>query len=171
LGWWQGALSELVTARGQALKRFAFLLCGDDAEADDLVQDALVRSLSRSGRGGVTNLEGYVRRAIVNGFLDQRRARRSWLRFAPRLLAPDRVEDATADADRRGEIRSALAELPPRMRACVVLRFYEDLPAARIAELIGCREGTVRGYLSEARTRLRSSLRDDTRGVVNDGPK
>ena len=58
---WRGALAELLAVRGQALKRFAYLLCGDDAEADDLVQEALVKVLSRRATGEVRSLERYAR--------------------------------------------------------------------------------------------------------------
>lgn len=151
------ALEELVATRGEALKRFAFLLCGDDAQADDLVQDAVVRTLVR--RGVVSSLESYVRQAMVNGYLDRRRAGRTWLRYAPRLLGRREGDDVAGEVVARIGMEAALADLPPRQRACVVLRFYEDLPTAEIASLLGCGDSTVRAYLAEAMGRMRSQLR------------
>lgn len=165
---WQQTLADFVVVRGQALKRFAYLMCGDDAEADDLVQDALMRTLAR---GSAASLESYVRRAILNGYLDRRRARRTWLRYAPRLLVREEREDWTVDAIRRSEVHAALADLSPRQRACVVLHFYEDLSTAEIAGMLGCRAGTVRGYLSDALARLLPKFSDESRGGVCDGSK
>jgi RNA polymerase sigma-70 factor (sigma-E family) len=154
-------LTELVAARGHALKRYAYLLCGNDAEADDLVQDALVKVLARRNHGPVQDLEAYVKRAIVNRYLDRVRARRTWLRHAPRTVTPPDSADWTGDTLRRGEVRAALAALSPRQRACVVLRFYEDLPVAAIAHLLGCSEGAVKRHLSDSMTRLMARLGDN----------
>ena len=147
---WEQALGDLVAQRGPALKRQAFLLCGDDAQADDLVQEALVRAFTRPLRalrpGGT---EAYVRTIIVNLFIDGTRRQSRWRRVAPLMRpaepAPDPAEQVTA----RDAVFSALRCLSPRQRACLVLRYYEDLPVAAIARALGVGEGTVKRYLSE----------------------
>src|SRR5215213_3810529 len=125
---WERVFTELVRARGAALMRYAYVLCGDPAEAADLVQDGLVKAFVRAGRGtGREVAEAYVRRAILTTFLDGRRRRRRW--YAVRhLLAGVPAVAAADDAVAGGDVRAALAILSPRQRACVVLRYYEDLP-------------------------------------------
>ena len=156
---WEQTLAGLVSGRGGALKRHAFLLCGDDAQSDDLVQEALVRAFTRPLRvvrpGGA---EAYVRTIMVNLFIDGTRRRSRWTRVAP-LLRPASVTPDPADqVSGRDAIVTALRSLSPRQRACVVLRYYEDLPVTDIAAALGISEGTVKGYLSEAMTRLAEQL-------------
>src|SRR5512138_3977121 len=96
-GGWRGALEELLSTRGQALKRYAFLLCGDDDEADDLVQTALVKVLARVTTPPARSVEAFVKRVIANEYLDRMRARRTWLRHLPRLAQRPDQHDWTAD--------------------------------------------------------------------------
>jgi RNA polymerase sigma-70 factor (sigma-E family) len=156
---WEQTLAGLVSERGAALKRHAFLLCGNDAQADDLVQEALVRAFTRPLRavrpGGA---EAYVRVIMVNLFIDGTRRQSRWKRIAP-LLRPSGVTPDPADqVSGRDAILTALRSLSPRQRACVVLRYYEDLPVADVAAALGVSEGTVKGYLSEAMSRLAAQL-------------
>ncbi|WP_207709614.1 sigma-70 family RNA polymerase sigma factor [Actinomadura macrotermitis] len=155
-------MAVLAGERGAALKRYAFLLCGDDAEADDLVQEALVRAFAKPGRRSAEEAEAYVRRIMLNRFLDTARRRRAWSRIRPLLrhddLAPDQAGAVAATAD----VRAALARLSPRQRAATVLRYYEDLTVPQIAAALGCRPGTVKRYLSEAHGRLAELLADPT---------
>ena len=148
---WEQTLADLVSERGAALKRHAFLLCGNDAQADDLVQEALVRAFTRPmrvPRPGAA--EAYVRAIVVNLFIDGARRRSRWSRVAP-LLRPIGVTPDPADqVSDRDAVLAALRSLSPRQRACVVLRYYEDLPVAEVAATLGVAEGTVKGYLSEA---------------------
>lgn len=152
---WEHVLTTLLQARGAALKRYAFLLSGDEAEAEDLLQDALLRAFTRPPRGqGPDEAERYVRQVLLNGFLDQHRRNTRWRRLLPFLAQPDAVQDASdAVADRDG-IRLALRSLSPRQRACVVLRFYEDRSVGDVAAFLGCSEGTVKRHLSDAMARL-----------------
>lgn len=151
---WEHAMLTLVRDRGGASKRYAYLLCGNDTDADDLAQDALVRAFARPGRRAAAEAEAYVRRIMLNRFLDTRRRRQRWLRIRPRLgetgVAPDRAAEVALHAD----VRSALATLSPRQRACAVLRYYEDHTITEIAAALGCRPGTVKRHLSEAHKRL-----------------
>ncbi len=156
---WEQALDELVRARGSALVGYAFLLCGDRREAEDLVQDALVKTFAR-GRGGLEthSLEGYVRRAVLTTYVDGFRRRRRWAAVR-HLLAVDEVgPGCDAGVAARADVAAALAELSPRERACVVLRFYEDLTVPSIADALAVSEGAVKRYLSDAVRRMEGLL-------------
>ena len=152
---WKQALAELVSDRLSSLKRQAFLLCGDDAQAEDLVQDALVRAFARplrAPRPGAT--EAYVRTIMVNLFIDGARKRSRWNRAAPLLGGTEVASDLADQVVARDAMLTALSDLSPRQRACVVLRYYMDLPVAQVAVALGVAEGTVKRYLSEAMLRL-----------------
>lgn len=156
---WRQAFTELVDTRGPALVRYARLLCGDDARAADLVQEGLLRVFRRARvSGDLEKLEAYVRRAILNRYLDEHRRERLW-RSKRHLVATTDITASTADASATADlVRTALAGLSPRQRACVVLRFYEDLPVAEIADALGCGEGTVKRHLSDGLARLSTRL-------------
>lgn len=156
---WQESLEALVRTRGAALVGYAYLLCGDRREAEDLVQDALVKTFSRA-RGGLepTNLEGYVRRAVLTTYVDGFRRRQRWA--AVRHLAAGSAVGTSPSAvvDDRLTIAAALRALSPRERTCVVLRFYEDLPLNEIADALGLSVGAVKRYLSDGVRRMESAL-------------
>jgi DNA-directed RNA polymerase specialized sigma24 family protein len=134
---WEQAMVTLARERGGALKRYAFLLSGDDADAE---------------------AEAYVRRILLNRFLDTRRRRQGWFRVRPLVATAEEAPDPMAAAVDRADVRVALAGLTPRQRACTVLRYYEDLPVAEIADALGCSDGTVKRHLSDAHTRLAAAL-------------
>ncbi|HZX08714.1 SigE family RNA polymerase sigma factor [Kribbella sp.] len=154
---WEQDLRELLVARGAALRAYAYLLTGDATTASDLVQDALVRVLGRLRRGGdVDQLEGYVRRSMLNQYVDGHRRLLRWNATRHLLVDPPVHEDdrfAVAD-----EVRRALGTLAPKQRACVVLRYYEDLTVPEIADQLGCAEGTVKRHLSDAKAKLAGLL-------------
>jgi len=156
---WKQALAELTRDRLTSLKRQAFLLCGDDSQSEDLVQDALVRAFARplrAPRPGAA--EAYVRAIMVNLFIDSARRQSRWNRMAPLLRGAEMASDP-ADQVLTGEVvLTALGDLSPRQRACVVLRYYQDLPVAQVAAELGVGEGTVKRYLSDAMTRLAARL-------------
>ena len=156
---WEQTLTGLVVGGGAALKRHAFLLCGDDAQADDLVQEALVRAFTRPlrvPRPGAA--EAYVRVIMVNLFIDGARRQSRWYRVVPLLRPAGIAPDPADQVSDRDAILSALRSLSPRQRACVVLRYYEDLPVAKVAAELGVGEGTVKRHLSEAMSRLAGQL-------------
>lgn len=175
---WQDELGELMATRGSAMVRYAYMLCGDQATAEDLVQDALVKVFSRlrgPGRtpgattgavvhdleaAGVTNAEAYVRRAILTLYLDgYRRRKRFW--GVQHLLADD-VPAASPEgaASARADVSAALARLTPRHRASVVLRYFEDLTVPQISEAMGIAQGTIKRYLADATAQLQDLLGD-----------
>lgn len=180
---WEDELGELMATRGNALVRYAYMLSGDRALAEDLVQDALVKVFSRlrgpAGRGrrpaGATrgtdvhaldgslldNTEGYVRRAILTLFLDGYRKRQRWYDIKHLLAADDAGRPAEAAATARVDVMAALARLGPRQRACVVMRYFDDLTVPQIADTLGTAQGTVKRYLSDATDHLRELLGPD----------
>jgi RNA polymerase sigma-70 factor (sigma-E family) len=156
---WKQTLAELSRDRFASLKRQAFLLCGNDSQADDLVQDALVRAFSRplrAPRPGAA--EAYVRVIMVNLFIDGARRRTRWNRTATLLPGIQMAADLADQVLTRNVVLDALNALSPRQRACVVLRYYQDLSVAQVASALGIGQGTVKRYLSEAMTRLAAQL-------------
>ena len=153
-------LTALVRDRGSALVGYACLLTGDLHRAEDLVQEALVRTYARPVTAEVAWTEAYVRRVVLNTFLDGYRRERAWGRirhlFAsageePRGWGQADVADGTVD---RVDVQAALQSLPPRERACVVLRFYDDLTVPALAARLGITDGTAKRYLSDGTRRL-----------------
>lgn len=155
-------LTALARDRGPGLVGYAFLLTGSVVDAEDLVQEALVRTFSRRTRGqDVEHLEAYVRRAILHLHLDGHRRRSRWGRTAH--LHADLGEAGAPDAAAavRLDVHAALTSLSPRQRACVVLHYVDDLPVAEVAEALGISPGAVKRYLSDARAALGPLLADD----------
>jgi RNA polymerase sigma-70 factor (sigma-E family) len=161
---------EFVAARSPALLRAAWLLTGDETLAEDLVQTALARVWPRWDRiyRSDTSAEAYVRRVMVTTYTNW--WRRKWWAEQPtaRLPEPAAEADRYAESDDRSEVRQALAVLPPRQRAVIVLRYYEDLTEAQTADLLGCSVGTVKSQASKAMAKLRQqpwAIVDPTKAV------
>lgn len=146
-----------VATRSPALLRSAWLLTGDDALAEDLVQTALARAWPRWERiyRSDTSAEAYVRKVMVTTYANW--WRRKWRAEQPTADVPQRSEydDRFDQADARADMRRTLALLPPRQRAVIVLRYYEDLTEAQTAEFLGCSVGTVKSQASRALAKLR----------------
>jgi RNA polymerase sigma-70 factor (sigma-E family) len=153
---------DFVLRCGRDLQRRAWLLAGDWQAAEDLVQTALLRIWPTWSRiAGLRDPDAYVRRALMNAFLSEKRLRRS--SEVPIARAPDRPgADAAELSDTRDVVVTALRALPPRQRAVVVLRYFDDLTEAQVAAALGCRVGTVKGYHSRALTALRRDPRFDS---------
>lgn len=164
---WEGVVTELVATRGDALQRYAMLLCGSREQAADLVQDALVKTFGRLRNGfSVESAEAYVRRAILNGHLDGGRRLTRWRRVAPLEFVPDERPSTDGDSDLRHDLHRELRKLSPRERACLVLRYYDDLKVDDIAETLGISSGAVKRYLSDGLAKMAIALADD--GTVAD---
>ncbi|PPK90879.1 RNA polymerase sigma-70 factor (sigma-E family) [Kineococcus xinjiangensis] len=149
-----------VAARERSLLRTAWLLTGDWATAEDLVQTALVRVWPQWQRiGGTQGLEGregadaYVRRTMVNKALDWRRRR--WRGDVPTAELPDAPVPGGPARETHLVLVSALRTLPPRQRAVIVLRYFEDLTEADTAAVLDCSVGTVKTHASRALAALR----------------
>ena len=146
---------DYVTSRGRALLRTAYLLTGNLPDAEDLLQAALAKTYLAwdriEDRGA---LDGYVRRAMVNTHISWWRRRR--LQEFPTDELPDRaVADHAGDSDLQETLRRAIDRLPQRMRTAVMLRYYEDMTEAEVAERLGVSLGTVKSTVSRAVAKLR----------------
>jgi RNA polymerase sigma-70 factor (sigma-E family) len=151
---------EFAVARLPAILRFAGVLTGDRALADDVVQEVLVRAYLRWEQIARMSLpELYVRKMVVNEFLSWRR--RSWRTVPAGPGANFLVQaapDHAAEHANRDVLVTALATLPRRQRAVIVLRYYEGFSETEIAGMLGCRPATVRGYSARALVTLRAAL-------------
>ena len=154
-------VAEFARRSSLDLLRFAYLLCGDRYRAEDLVQDVLLAMHRRFGDGlPLDNPVAYARRALVNANTSWRR-RASSSEVAVDLFA-DTPAAAGEDPAERDALWQALRRLPARQRVVLVLRYYADAADADIAELLGCRLGTVRSLASRALAALRIDPSLDT---------
>ncbi|SPL88158.1 Sigma-70, region 4 type 2 [[Actinomadura] parvosata subsp. kistnae] len=157
-----------VAARATTLLRLAHLACGDRAEAEDLLQTALERTYRNWNKVRHDSPEPYVRRVIVNTAISRAR-RRAILRMIPVRVLPD-TPARSDDVDLREVLMDALRALPPRQRAVVVLRYWEDLSEQQTAQVLGCAIGTVKSQCSRALVKLRAALGEESvEGVVGHG--
>lgn len=153
---------EFVATRLGALVRYATVVTWDAHLAEDITQDVLVRAQARWAR--IERLdapEQYVKRMVVNEFLSWRRRRAARLVLLPAESIEEHtghLGDGTDAVDDRDLARRLIARLPPKQRAAIALRYYEDLTDEQIGELLGCRTGTVRSYLSRGLAALREAL-------------
>jgi RNA polymerase sigma-70 factor (sigma-E family) len=145
-------------ARAEHLRTTAYLLCGDWHLAQDLVQltfTKLYRVWRRIERH--QTLDQYARRVLLRSFLDERR--RPWRREVPtEVVEPMPAAAAVGSPDDRIVLKAALADLAPRQRAVVVLRFWADLPVEEVAAALGCSTGTVKSQTSDGLANLRRAL-------------
>ncbi|HWO64989.1 MAG TPA: SigE family RNA polymerase sigma factor [Umezawaea sp.] len=154
--------AEYFAARREAVRRTAFLLCGDWHRADDFAQTAFV-ALHRRWRKirDKQALDAYVRRSVVRAVIDE--SRRPWRRerFVDQLpevpVGDGEIGESVAT---REALVQGLRRVPPRQRAVLVLRFLEGLDVAAAAEALGCSEGTVKSQTARGLTALREALGD-----------
>jgi RNA polymerase sigma-70 factor (sigma-E family) len=148
-------LEQLVADRGDQLLRTAVLLAGSHEEGEDLLQEGLVRLLRHWPRI-VGDPEAYLRRTLFNLAVDGWRRERSW-RERLRILAHGAAggSDDTAIVDLRDVLARLLFQLPPRQRSLIVLRYWEQLSEAEVADLLGCSVGAVKSGTSRGLARLR----------------
>jgi RNA polymerase sigma-70 factor (sigma-E family) len=156
-------LGELYVRHAPDGIRLAYLLTGDRALAEDLVQEAFARFVGRLLHlRNPEAFEPYLRRTIVNLCRSHFRRRKVERAYLERLaLAPKRPADERDDRDE--VLHEALLRLPARQRAAIVLRFYEDLSDSQTAEVMRCRPGTVRALVSRGMATLRAELAGVTR--------
>src|SRR4051795_2026949 len=148
-------VASFVAARWPSLVRYGFMLTGDRAAGEDLVQEALLRCLPSWGRLDPPGVESYVRKVM---------SRLAWKahRHPLRMSSSAQTEPVTADiadsSSEQSDLQRALRGLPRQQRVVLVLRYWQDLSEAEIAELLGCRQGTVKSRASRAYARLRDEL-------------
>ena len=156
---WEAVLEQLVRERYPRLVGHAMLVCGSRHDAQDLVQEALVATFSGRARfTTVPQAEQYVRRAIVTRSIDESRRRvrerAATARLGGRATSAVQIEERGLGAD----VQRALQALPPRERACVVLRQVEDMSVRETAATLGLSEGAVKRYTADGIGRLDAAL-------------
>ncbi|UWE13318.1 SigE family RNA polymerase sigma factor [Actinacidiphila bryophytorum] len=159
---------EFAESRADWLRKVAFLLCCDWHRADDLVQDTLTKLYVQWWRmRRVDNPDGYARTVLVNTFLAEQRS--SWQRWTLRGSGREEAERPGPQVDPEAslDLRQALAALPPRQRATLVLRYYHDLSVEQTADALGCSAGNVKSQTSRGLRALRRVL--DTRSATAAG--
>lgn len=164
------AFTEFVAASSASLYRTAYLMVGDRDLAHDLVQEALVKTYAAWPRlRDPSKADVYTRKAITTTYISWWR-RKSWSAERPRDDVPDR-----AAGDGRGQgtdvvdrlwLWEEIQRLPPRQRAAIVLRYYEDLTEAQTAEVMDCAVGTVKSQVFQALRRLRERLGPDAERLL-----
>jgi len=150
----EAAFRSFVEERQTMLRRRAYLLCGNWADGDELVQEALARVYVAWPRIATGAETAYTRRTMMNLYLnDQRKRRRE-------ILTDEAPEPATTDHDRElaMTLTDLLRDLPEKQRAILVLRFWEDLTVPQIAECTGVAEGTIKSQISRGLAALRDRL-------------
>lgn len=150
---------ELVSTRSAALLRTAYLLAGDRGRAEDLLQTALLKTYAAWGRIAPGAAEAYVRRVMATTSVSWWRHRSSTETVA--ATVPDSGNDTTAAIAEAETIRQHLLTLPQRQRAVVVLRFYNDMTEADIAETLGISRGAVSNHITRALATMRIRLGEE----------
>lgn len=155
-----------VKAHGDSLMRFAYVLTGDANLAEDAVQDALTTACAKWHKvSAADDPAAYVRRMIVNAHISWwRRFRRREVPEAEPTATAATTGDGTSDRAEADAVWALCATLPPRQRAAVVLRFYEELSYAEIAVLLNCAEATARSSVHRALASLKTTLSKEGAG-------
>lgn len=161
-----GAFAALFSARGAAVRRTAYLLCGDWHRAEDLTQTAFAKVYAawprlREPRAA----EAYLRQTLTRAYLDDNK--RGWRREVATESVPEHVHLPGGPEDRL-VLLDALAQVPPRQRACLVLRFYDDMSVESTADALGCSVGTVKSNTArgiEALRRIVGARVDDLASI------
>lgn len=147
----RATFDAFVRERLPDLLRFGRVLTGNDEAAADLVQDALERTIMHWSRvESRDDPEGYIRRVMVNRNIS------IWRRLRRERITDTMPDEGYVDRTRDRELWEALLTLPPRQRAVIALRYYEDKTEAEVAAILGCSVGTVKSQASKAITKLRA---------------
>ncbi|GAB2978693.1 SigE family RNA polymerase sigma factor [Amycolatopsis acidiphila] len=155
--------AEYFATRRDSARRTAYLLCGDWHRADDLAQTAFValhRRWNRIRERGAT--DAYLRKTLVRASIDE--SRRPWRREqqVERLPEPEPVgERLDEQVALRADLLAGLAQVPPKQRAVLVLRYFEGLDVAGVAKALGCSEGNVKSQTARGLAHLRAALGEE----------
>lgn len=165
------AFADFVRSSASPLARTAYLLTGNRASAEDLVQDTLVRLYKRkSWLLGADVPLAYARRTLSNQFINDRRRKSSGEIVVAEVPLTEVEPDFTGELGERDQLWSLLSGLPDKQRAAIVLRYYHDLSDSDIGAALDCRDGTVRSLISRGLAALRQSTDSSVpgRGVLGD---
>lgn len=155
---WEPLLTQLLSERRARLQAYAVMLAGPSL-ADDLVQEALITVFSKNrGLTSIDSAEAYVKRTITTKYIDLVRKDRTERLRMERASAPDVTPDHTTRVEGAHVVDAALAALPPRVRACVALRYLEDQSTRETAAALGISEGAVKRYLADGLSALNAAL-------------
>jgi RNA polymerase sigma-70 factor (sigma-E family) len=163
----ESRLGELYLRHADAAVRLAYLLTGDRALAEDLVQDAFVRLAGRLVHlRDPGAFDAYLRRTVVNlsnSYFRRKRVERAYLERERAVFEPGAGRQSDDSPEDREELWRALQRLSERQRAAIVLRFYEDLSEAQVADILNARPGTVKSLVSRGLETLRGEIRGEDR--------
>jgi RNA polymerase sigma factor (sigma-70 family) len=160
-------MEQVVRERRPALVGYAFLVCGSRADAEDITQEAIVRTFARGRtKTSVAMAESYIRRAIVNETIDRSRRRKVADSRRTLVAVPDAVAGHAGAVASDTYLEYLLGTLAPQERAVVVLKYVDDLTVAQIGAALKLADGTIKRYLSNATTKLRGLIEDDAQEVV-----
>lgn len=148
--------SAYFAARAHTLRATAYLLCGDWHRAEDITQVAMTKLYLAWPRLREHGMDAYARKVVVRTFLAENR--RLWRRREHLTHEPPEPSAVDGDADRRLLVEAALAAVPPRQRAVLVLRYWSDLSVEDTAEVLGCSTGTVKSQAARGIAALRRRL-------------
>ena len=161
-------LGELYVRHASDAVRLAYLLTGDRALAEDLVQDAFVKLAGRLVHlRDPGAFEAYLQRTVVNlsrSYFRRRKVERAYVERERGQIGARTAAASDASIGERDALWRAMRGLSQRQRAAIVLRFYEDLPEQRVAELLRCRPGTVKSLVSRGLQTMRDEMRGETGG-------
>lgn len=157
----EGRLADLYRRHAPDAVRLAWLITGNEAQAEDLAHDAFIRVAGRFGDlRDPDAFNAYLKRTVINlanSFFRRRRVERAFLETEGRAVRPS-AETIEHDPVEREQMWRTLMVLPPRQRTAIVLRFYEDLSEAQTADLLQCPVGTVKSLVSRGLETLRREV-------------
>lgn len=156
---WATVMEQVVRERRHVLVGYAYLFCGSRVDAEEITQEAIVRTFARGRtKTSVGQAESYIRRAIVNEAIDRSRRRKVADGRRAVLAQPEWTPSHDSAVAGSLDLEAALDLLSARERAVVVLKYVDDLANAQIAAALGLSTGTVKRYLYNAAQKLRGAL-------------
>ena len=158
--------AEFVSAALPGLLRFGHVLTGNPATAEDLVQTALSRSWRAWKLRSIDDPQAFVRKVMVNSYASWYRRKATGEMVSANPAQNVIIEDEAARVDDRDAVWRALLTLPPRQRAVIVLRYYEELSELEIAAVMGTTAGTVKSQAARALRRLGAVMADTNEAMA-----
>jgi RNA polymerase sigma-70 factor (sigma-E family) len=162
-----GRLADLYLRHADGAARLAYLLTGDRQVAEDIVQDAFVRLAGRLAHlRDPGAFDAYLRRTVVNlsrSYWRRKKLERSYLKREGGAIGGEATSRNASSIEDRDLLWHAMARLTDRQRAAIVLRFYEDLSEADVAEILRCRPGTAKSLVSRGLEAMRQEIRGEDR--------